>query len=52
MKDFISKLLNYLRVELSDEFDKNFERKAFFNKRWKPRKHGRKGTLMIVTFLM
>lgn len=49
MKDFMSKLLNDLRVELSDEFDKNFERKAFFNKRWKPRKHGRKGTLMMVT---
>lgn len=49
MQDFLNKLLNDLRVELSDEFDKNFERKAFFNRKWKPRRRSGKGTLMMVT---
>lgn len=32
-------ILNDMRVELSDEFDRNFERKAFFTEKWKPRAH-------------
>ena len=28
-----------MRVELSDEFDRNFERKAIFSDKWKPRAH-------------
>lgn len=43
-------ILNDMRVELSDEFHKNFERKAFFSDKWKPRaKEGGKGSLLVVT---
>ncbi|GAB1403062.1 hypothetical protein MASR1M74_02400 [Lentimicrobium sp.] len=46
---FTKKLLTDLRVELMDEFDRNFERKAFFTtKPWPGRRHGRKGTLLNV----
>ncbi|MBR5898080.1 MAG: hypothetical protein IKZ14_01265 [Muribaculaceae bacterium] len=31
-------ILNDMRVELADEFDRNFERKAFFTRKWKPRR--------------
>ena len=39
-----------LRVELADEFDRNFQRKAFFSERWLPRR-GKKarGSLLIVS---
>lgn len=39
-----------LRVELADEFDRNFQRKAFFSERWLPRR-GKKarGSLLVVT---
>lgn len=50
MTDLKQKILNDLRVELSDEFDRNFQRKAFFTRKWPPRKHiNRKGTLLLVT---
>ena len=42
-------ILQDLRVELTDEFDRNFERKAFFGDRWKPRRSEGKGTLLLVT---
>lgn len=46
-------ILNDMRVELSDEFDKNFERKAFFTKKWKPRATSNpKGSLLMVTGTM
>ena len=46
-------ILNDMRVELSDEFDKNFDRKAFFTKKWKPRAHDYpKGSLLMVTGTM
>ena len=46
-------ILNDMRVELSDEFDRNFERKAFFTEKWKPRAHDYpKGSLLIVTGAM
>lgn len=47
--DILSKILNDLRVELADEFDKNFERKAFFNEKWQDRKQNGKGSLLVVT---
>ncbi|MBP4139967.1 hypothetical protein [Flavobacterium geliluteum] len=34
MQDFIKNILQDIRVDLTDEFDKNFERKAFFDKPW------------------
>lgn len=36
---FIDRTLRDVRVELKDEFDKNFEREAFFNERWARRKY-------------
>lgn len=48
--DLKRQILNDLRVELSDEFDRNFQRKAFFDLRWPPRKmHNPKGSLLMVT---
>lgn len=42
-------ILDDMRVELSGEFHKNFERKAFFSDKWKPRaKKGGKGSLLVV----
>ena len=43
------RILQDLRVELTDEFDRNFERKAFFGNRWKPRRNEGKGSLLLVT---
>ncbi|MCF0219099.1 MAG: phage virion morphogenesis protein [Muribaculaceae bacterium] len=42
-------ILEDMRVELSDEFDRNFERKGFFSDKWKPRAHdyGRGSLLMV-----
>jgi len=34
MGDFLKNVLNDIKVELLDEFDRNFERKAFFDQRW------------------
>ncbi len=43
-------ILDDMRVELSDEFDKNFERKAFFTEAWKKRKDpNANGSLLVVT---
>ncbi|ASZ11083.1 hypothetical protein KTO58_19825 [Chitinophaga pendula] len=42
-------ILNDLKVELADEFDKNFERKAFFNEPWPGARHETKGSLMVRT---
>lgn len=42
-----------MRVELTDEFDKNFDRKAFFTKKWKRRANSNaKGSLLMVTGTM
>lgn len=35
---FIELSLKDIKVELADEFDRNFEREAFFNEKWKRRK--------------
>ncbi|GEJ38047.1 conserved hypothetical protein [Flavobacterium psychrophilum] len=44
MQDLIKNILSDLRVDLTDEFDKNFERKSFFGKSWEntaiPNKRG------------
>lgn len=47
--DIITKILTGLKVELSDEFDRNFERKAFFSKKWKARRHAGNGSLLVET---
>ena len=47
--DWKQKILNDLRVELSDEFDRNFQRKAFFSQPWPPRKMNGRGSVLMVT---
>ena len=49
MNDLTKKILNDLRVELSDEFDRNFQRKAFFDRPWPPRRMNGKGSLLVAT---
>lgn len=48
MKGFHKRILNDLAIDLADEFDRNFERKAFFDKPWPPRKSGKRGSLLLV----
>jgi len=42
--DFIKNIVGDIRVDLTEEFDRNFERKGFFDKKWKntnlPNKRG------------
>jgi phage gpG-like protein len=33
--DFIKNILSDVRVDLTEEFDRNFERKSFFDKKWR-----------------
>lgn len=48
MENIIKNILNDIRVELADEFDRNFERKGFFGQQWKPTKfHNNRGSLML-----
>lgn len=48
MQDFIKNILSDVRIELTDEFDRNFERKAFFDKPWENTKFpNHKGSLMM-----
>jgi len=50
MQDFIKNILADIRIDLTDEFDKNFERKAFFDKPWENSKiPNHKGSLMMRT---
>jgi hypothetical protein len=50
MRDFIQNILSDLRVDLTDEFDRNFERKAFFDKPWESTKFpNHRGSLMMRT---
>ena len=37
-KTIIRRILSDIRVELGDEFDRNFERQAYFNEAWERRK--------------
>ena len=48
-QELFNNLLNDIRVELNDEFDRNFERKAFFNTAWKPATKNSIGSLMMRT---
>ncbi len=44
------RLMKDIKVELQDEFDKNFERKAFFEQTWTPRTaYTTRGSLLLVT---
>lgn len=42
-------ILSDLRVELLDEFERNFIRKAFFDRPWPTRKMGGRGSLLLVS---
>jgi phage virion morphogenesis family len=42
-------ILKDLKVKLADEFDRNFTRKAFFDKVWQPRRNDRRGSLLLVS---
>jgi len=47
---FLKNLISDIRVKLNDEFDRNFERKAFFDKSWQQTKlPNNKGSLMMRT---
>ena len=47
-KELIDDILSDIRVELLDEFDKNFERKGFFGNPWPPRKfQNNRGSLLM-----
>lgn len=47
-KEFLKHIITDVKVKLSSEFDKNFERKAFFDKKWKTTKlMNRRGSLMV-----
>lgn len=46
----IQKFIRDVKLELDDEFDRNFERKAFFDKAWKPTSlTNSRGSLMMRT---
>lgn len=47
--DLIKTILSDIKVELMDEFIRNFERKAFFDKPWTKRRSGNKGSLLVAT---
>jgi len=46
--NFLNRLLTDLKVELTDEFDRNFQRKAFFDRSWPAEgHHNSKGSQLI-----
>ncbi len=48
MENFISNIVRDIKVDITDEFDMNFRRKAFFDKPWKPTKQvNSRGSLMM-----
>ncbi|WP_107039953.1 phage virion morphogenesis protein [Brumimicrobium mesophilum] len=48
MQQIIQNFIKDVKLELDDEFDRNFERKAFFDDAWKPTKmHNDRGSLML-----
>ena len=49
MTDLNKKILNDIRVELSEEFDRNFQKKAFFDRPWPNRKSRGNGSLLMVS---
>lgn len=42
-------MMEKIAKDIGDEFDQNFERKAFFDKKWKDRKFGNRGSLLVAT---
>jgi phage gpG-like protein len=49
-EQLFKRLLNDIRVDLADEFDRNFERKAFFDQPWPANKFNtRRGSMMART---
>ena len=47
IEQFHKNILNDVRIEMKDEFDQNFERKAFFNRAWPKNKLiNRRGSMM------
>ena len=47
--ELIPNILSYIKVELTQMFDRNYERKGFFGSRWKPRRDKQaKGSLLHV----
>lgn len=48
-QQLFNQLLKDIKIELDDEFDRNFERKAFFNIAWKTAKHNTIGSLLVRT---
>lgn len=47
-KQLKADILDDMRVDLSEEFDRNFERKGFFSDKWKPRTHDyQRGSLLM-----
>ncbi|ODS78567.1 MAG: hypothetical protein ABS44_21700 [Chryseobacterium sp. SCN 40-13] len=47
-KTFFKAILNAVKVEAAEEFDRNFERKAFFDRKWPGVKRpNKKGSLMM-----
>lgn len=52
-KQLKADILEDMRVDLSDEFDRNFERKGFFSDKWKSRAHQYpRGSLLMVSGAM
>jgi phage gpG-like protein len=48
-KEFTKEILTRLKVEIGNEWNRNFSRRAFFSKPWKARMTGDKGQLMDVS---
>ena len=50
MQNFLNQIITDLKIKLSEEFDRNFERKAFFDKAWPGTRHpNRIGSLLMRT---
>jgi len=48
MNNFIKNLLTDIKADIAQEFDRNFERKAFFDKNWPETKlTNQRGSLMM-----
>ena len=48
LKDFYKQIIEDTAVKLTEEFDRNFERKGFFDKKWKQNTlQNRRGSLMM-----
>ena len=49
VKQYITDIINDVRVEATEMFDKNFQREAFFNEKWARRKFNDDDTRNILT---